>query len=67
LRSILFGILIATVIGVVAAFVLSEMQRPTFAVYSAPSVRIGEPGDNLVGQAWSKSKIAGAESEGKAR
>jgi hypothetical protein len=53
MKMILGGILVAIVLGVGAALVLDEMQRPAYEVYSADSsVRVGEPGHNLVGESW---------------
>jgi hypothetical protein len=52
--KVIFGsILIALVIGIVAALVLNMAQRPAYEVYSTTSVRVGEPGHNLVGENWS--------------
>jgi uncharacterized protein involved in exopolysaccharide biosynthesis len=52
--KVIFGsILIALVIGIVAALVLNMAQRPAYEVYSTISVRVGEPGHNLVGENWS--------------
>jgi hypothetical protein len=52
--KVIFGsILIALVIGVAAALVLNTAQRPAYEVYSTSSVRVGEPGHNLVGENWS--------------
>ena len=53
MKVIFASVLIALVIGVAAAFVLNTAQRPAYEVYSTSSVRVGEPGHNLVGQNWS--------------
>jgi hypothetical protein len=52
--KVIFGsVLIALLIGVVAAFVLNAAQRPAYKAYSTSSTRVGEPGHNLVGDNWS--------------
>ena len=53
MKVILASVLIAVVIGVAAAFVLNTTQRPAYEVYSTQSVRVGDPGHNLVGENWS--------------
>jgi hypothetical protein len=52
--KVIFGsVLIALLIGVVAAFVLNAAQRPAYEAFSTSSTRVGEPGHNLVGDNWS--------------
>ena len=53
MKVIFASVLIAIVIGVVAAFVLDATQRPAYEVYSTSSVRVGDPGHKLVGENWS--------------
>jgi hypothetical protein len=50
---ILMGIAAAIVIAIGASFVLDAKQETAWQVYSTQSTRVGEPGDNLVGPAWS--------------
>lgn len=52
MRVILFGIVAAIVLGVIAAFVLPAFQTPAYENYSTSSTRVGEPGSNLVGETW---------------
>lgn len=52
MRAILSGIAVALVLAVLAGFVLAEVQKPSFEAYLTPSVRLGDPGHNLVGQNW---------------
>ena len=52
MRVLLSGIIAAIAIAVVAGIVLRSAREPVHAVYTAPSVRLGEPGTNLVGKAW---------------
>jgi hypothetical protein len=55
---VIFGsVLIALLIGVVAAFVLNAAQRPAYEAYSTSSTRVGEPGHNLVGDNWSGNPL----------
>lgn len=52
MRVILSGIAAAIVLGVIAAFVLSAVQKPAYEAFATSSTRIGDPGSNLVGEAW---------------
>jgi hypothetical protein len=53
MKVIFASMAIAIVIGVVAALVLNTTDRPAYEVYSTSSVRVGDPGHNLVGENWS--------------
>ena len=53
MKVILASVLIAIAIGIAAAFVLNNTQRTAYEVYSTQSVRVGDPGHNLVGENWS--------------
>jgi hypothetical protein len=57
---ILVGIAAAIVIAIGASFVLDAEQEPAWQVYSTQSTRVGEPGDNLVGPAWTGEPGGGA-------
>jgi hypothetical protein len=52
MRVIMSGIAAAFVLGVIAAVVLSAVQKPAYDLYSTSSTRLGDPGSNLVGEAW---------------
>jgi hypothetical protein len=63
---VIIGIVAAVLLAVGAgAFLMSE-ERPAWKVYSTPSTRVGDPGDNLVGKKWTgeptKSDVAAEES-----
>lgn len=49
MKAILSGIVIALGVAVLAALILVEVQRPSYEVFSTQSVRVGDPGHNLVG------------------
>jgi hypothetical protein len=52
--KVIFGsVLVALLIGLVAAFALNAAQRPAYEAFSTSSTRVGEPGRNLVGDNWS--------------
>ncbi|MEF2549882.1 hypothetical protein VQ042_00685 [Aurantimonas sp. A2-1-M11] len=55
MKAILFGLVIAVVIGVVAALVIPLAQVPAFEAYATDSVRVGNPGHNLVGPEWDEA------------
>ncbi|WP_187144392.1 hypothetical protein [Microvirga massiliensis] len=50
MRIMILSILTAIVLALAAASVLSSMQQPAYEAYATSSVRIGDPGDNLVGR-----------------
>ena len=53
MKVIVGSVLIAIVIGVAAAFILTGVQKPAYEVYSTVSTSVREPGHNLVGENWS--------------
>ena len=60
--TILAGIVAAIVIAIGAGAFLRTEQEPAWQVYSSDaSTRVGEPGDNLVGQDWSGEPGGGAQ------
>lgn len=59
MKIILTGIAAAVVLAVIVSFVLPMAGEPAYQAYSTSSARVGEPGHNLVGGAWSGSKPAG--------
>lgn len=52
MKAIVLGILIAGGIALASSFILAENQRPAFDRFATSSVRVGVPGDNLVGPEW---------------
>jgi hypothetical protein len=59
MKTFLSGIVGAIAVAVIAAFALSIAQEPAYEVYSSPSVRVGQPGSNLIGPAWSRGSKPG--------
>ena len=53
MKIIFASVLVAIVIGVAAAFIMGEAQRPAYQAYSSPPSTRVEPGHNLVGENWS--------------
>jgi uncharacterized protein involved in exopolysaccharide biosynthesis len=53
MKVIIASALAALVLGVGAAFILNAVQEPAFEAYATSGVRVGEPGNNLVGPTWS--------------
>jgi Na+/H+-translocating membrane pyrophosphatase len=49
---ILTGIVIAFAIAIGAGYYLNTEQQPAWVVNSSSSTRVGDPGQNLVGPAW---------------
>ena len=57
------GIAGAIVIAIGASFILRDegRQRLAWEVYSTTGARVGDPGENLVGPAWTGEGEVGAE------
>ncbi len=53
MTGVLSGIAVALGIAVVAGLVLVQARTPIYEVHATQSVRLGDPGHNLVGQSWS--------------
>jgi hypothetical protein len=60
---ILVSIALAAVLAVVAGLGLYSMQEPVYQSQPMPSVRVGDPGHNLVGPNWSGNPSKPVESE----
>ena len=57
---ILTGIVVAIVIAIGAGYFLStEQQQPAWQVLSSSSTRVDDPGQNLVGPAWTGEDVRG--------
>ena len=52
MRVLVMSIVVAVLFAAGAGVVLSTTQRPVYEVQVPPSVRIGDPGHNLVGTDW---------------
>jgi hypothetical protein len=50
---ILAGIVIAVAVALGAGLMLRSVQKPIYESQPMPTVRVGEPGNNLVGPDWS--------------
>jgi uncharacterized protein involved in exopolysaccharide biosynthesis len=50
---ILASIALAAVLAIIAGLGLYSMQKPVYQSQRMPSVRVGDPGHNLVGPNWS--------------
>jgi hypothetical protein len=53
MKTVLGGIVFAVVLTVVAGYLLPRAQEPAYRAFATQSVRIGNPGTNLVGPTWS--------------
>lgn len=53
MRVILTSIVLAAAMALAAGLGLNWSQQPIYQTQPVPSVRIGDPGTNLVGQSWS--------------
>jgi hypothetical protein len=53
MQIIVTSIVVALLLAAGAGLVLSGTQKPTYQARVMPSVRIDDPGENLVGPDWS--------------
>lgn len=53
MRVVLTSIVIAVLLAAGVSFAFYGTQKPVYEVEVAPTVRIGDPGHNLVGPDWS--------------
>jgi hypothetical protein len=53
MRIIVTSILAAVVLAIGAGLILHRMQKPVYQVDAMSTVRISDPGTNLVGPDWS--------------
>jgi hypothetical protein len=53
MRIILISTLAAATLALGAGLLLFAAQKPAYQVATTPTVRIGDPGHNLVGHDWS--------------
>jgi hypothetical protein len=47
------SVLSAIALALIAASAFHIVQRPAYLSHDIPSVRVGDPGENLVGPDWS--------------
>lgn len=57
---ILTGIVVAIAIAIGAGYFMDSEQEPSWQAYSSQSTRVGDPGHNLVGAAWTGEPESGA-------
>jgi hypothetical protein len=53
MKIIVTAIMVSLLLAAGAGLILSTMQKPVYEVHSFPSVRLDDPGHNLVGPDWS--------------
>ena len=53
MRIIVTSIVVAVLLATAAGAVFSMAQKPVYQARAMPSVRIDDPGENLVGPDWS--------------
>lgn len=52
MRTLVSGLIAAVVLGVISGIVLRSVGEPAYVASTPSSVRVGEPGVNLVGRDW---------------
>jgi hypothetical protein len=53
MKVIVASALATLILGIGAALILNAVQEPAYEAYSTSGARVGQPGDNLVGETWS--------------
>jgi Tfp pilus assembly protein PilV len=52
MKAFVTAVVIAIVIAVAGVFALAAIQKPVYQAFATSSTRVGNPGHNLVGNAW---------------
>ncbi|RUM95833.1 hypothetical protein EET67_20785 [Pseudaminobacter arsenicus] len=60
---IIMSIVVTLIIAFGASYFLSAEHTPAWEVYSTSSTRVGDPGENLVGPAWTGSSSVASATE----
>jgi len=58
MKAFVTAVVIAIVIAVVGAFSLTAIQQPVYEAFATSSTRVGNPGHNLIGNAWTDTALA---------
>jgi hypothetical protein len=53
MKMVVLGVVVAIVLAGLVSLVLGTRQRTAYESFATESVRVGEPGHNLVGSDWS--------------
>lgn len=64
MKALLTGIVVAIVLAVGAGYFLTSESRLAWQAYSTNSVRVGDPGSNLVGPRWTGENQVAPEAPG---
>jgi hypothetical protein len=52
MKAFVVAVMAAAALAVLAAIALNVAQRPAYRVFATEGTRVGDPGENLVGQNW---------------
>jgi hypothetical protein len=52
MKAFVTAVVIAIIIAVAGLFALGAIQKPVYQAFATSSTRVGNPGHNLVGNAW---------------
>jgi hypothetical protein len=53
MKMVVLGVVVAIVLAGLVSLVLGTRQRTAYESFATESVRVGDPGHNLVGPDWS--------------
>jgi hypothetical protein len=53
MKTVLGGFAVAVLLAVAVGYLFPRIQEPAYRAFSTQSVRVGDPGSNLVGPNWS--------------
>lgn len=56
MKIVLAGIATAILIGIAVGLIFPSAREPAYQAFATSSVRVGEPGANLVGPEWQLEK-----------
>ena len=52
MKAFIIAVVFATIVAVGMSYVLNAFQRDSYVAYSTGAARVGDPGNNLIGNGW---------------
>jgi hypothetical protein len=57
MKAFLAALLFAAIVAVGVSILLNTIQQPSYVAFTTDGVRVGDPGNNLVGPNWNGTVI----------
>ncbi|PSJ63090.1 hypothetical protein [Pseudaminobacter soli (ex Li et al. 2025)] len=58
MKAFITAVVIAIIIAIAGLFGLAAIQKPVYQAFATSSTRVGNPGHNLIGNAWKDTASA---------